>query len=273
MKRVFFLVVLVATFFLPFTTAQVDPRARVLLDGFGESFAAQAQAQPETLETTDMTTCYTFYEGGEAQSEMCVRQVMDFVNRRMYNETRSQFGDEPETFKLIYKDGRATVKDSFSEIEGLELPKAQLAEMEGMFEQMFDRIAGGAAALPDDYERATYDGRVRYGNVLAGEKVTVTTALPVALPGQSQSPSGKLDVSYVFDRGLSVGAVFRDPQRGTILQVYTNPEDPVPYRRFVNSTTYTLKGKTPTLTGKIKVTRYRLNPKLNDALFTFGGPE
>ena len=69
---------------------------------------------------------------------------MDFVNRRMYNETRSQFGDEPETFELIYKDGRATVKDSFSDIEGLELPEAQLAEMEGMFEQIFDQIAGGA---------------------------------------------------------------------------------------------------------------------------------
>ena len=251
-------------------SAQVDPRARVLLDGLDKSFAAQPQ--PETLEAIDTTICYTFYEGGQAQPEMCVRQVMDFVNRRMYNETRSQFGDEPETFELIYKDGRAIVKDSFSDIEGLELPEAQLAEMEGMFEQIFDQIAGGAAALPDDYERATYDGQVRYGDVLAGRKVTVTMASPITLPGQS--PSGKLDVGFVFDaQGRVVGSVSKDPQQGVTLQVYTDPEDPIPYRRFVNTTIYTLKGKTSTLTGKTGVTRYRLNPALNDAMFTFGGPE
>ena len=268
MKRVFRLVVLVMLF--SSASAQIDPRARVLLDGFGESFAAQAQ--PETLEAIDTTTCYTFYEEGKAQPEMCVRQVMDFVNRRMYNETRSQFGDEPETFKLIYKDGRATVKDSFSEMAGLELPEAQIAEMEGMFEQVLDQISGEANAFPDDYERATYDGRVRYGNVLAGEKVTVTMASPIALPGQS--PSGKLNGGFVFDaQGRNVGSIFEDPQQGETLQVYTDPKDPVAYRRFMNSATYSLKGKTPTLTGKIKVARYRLNPTLNDALFTFGGPE
>lgn len=271
MKRVFFLVVMVAAFF-PLASAQVDPQARALLDGLDESFGAQTQ--PETLETTDMTTCYTFYEDGKAQPEMCVRQIIDFVNRRMYSETRSKFEDELHIFKMIYQDGRATYRDSFLEAEGLaeeiSLPEAQLAEIEGTFEQMFDQIAGGAAALPDDYERATYDGRVRYGNVLAGRKVTVTMASPVALPG---SPSEKLDLSYIFDaQGRVVGSVSKTPQ-GPLLQVYSNPEDPSPYRRFMNTTTYSLKGKTPTLTGKVKVTRYRVNPTLNDTLFTFEEPE
>ena len=272
MKRVFFLVVIVAAFFLPLTSAQVDPRARVLLDGLDESFAAQAQ--PETLETTDITTCYTFYEDGKAQPETCVRQVVDFVNRRMYNETRSKFEDELHIFEMIYQDGRATYRDSFLEAEGLaeeiSLPEAQLAEIEGTFEQMFDQIAGGVAALPDDYERATYDGQVRYGNVLAGRKVTVTMASPVASPG---SPPEKLTLGYIFDAQGRVTGSVSETSQGTLLQVYTDPEDPSPYHHFMNATSYTLEGKTPTLTGETKITRYRLNPTLDDAMFTFGEPE
>lgn len=269
MKRLLFLVALIALF--SSASAQVDPRARALLDGLDESFAVQTQ--PETLEATDITFCTTIYEDGKAQPKMCIRQVMDFVNRRMYNETRSKFEDESYSFKLIYKDGRATYKDSFLEAEGMAdvaSPAAQLTEIEGMFEQLFDQIAGGADAFPDGYERATYDGRVRYGDVLAGQKVTVTMASPVALPG---SPSGNLNLSYIFDaQGRTTGSVSKIPQ-GTLLQVYTDPEDPSPYHRFMNATTYTPKGQTPTLTGESKVTRYRLNPTLNDALFTFGGPE
>ncbi len=81
-------------------------------------------------------------------------------------------------------------------------------------------------------------------------------------------------MSYIFDaQGRVVGSVSKTPQ-GPLLQVYSNPEDPSPYRRFMNTTTYSLiKGKTPTLTGKVKVTRYRVNPTLNDTLFTFGEPE
>lgn len=247
---------------LSLATAQVDPRARTLLDGLSDAFATQ----PETLEATDTTLCTTLYEDGQAQPEACVRIVMDFVNRRMYNETRTQVGDELQTFKLIYRDGRAAFTTSLSE-RAVELPKAQLAAMEKALEDAFDQLTEGTNVLPEDYERATYDGQVRYGEVLTGEKVTVTTTSPVAIPGLA--PSGELTLGFIFDaQGRGVGSVVKTPQQGTLLQVFTNPEDPVPYRRYANTTLYTLEGKTPTLLGETKITRYRVNPKLNEALFT-----
>ena len=248
---------------LSLATAQVDPRARPLLDGLSDALATQ----PETLEATDTTLCTTLYQDGKAQPEACVRMVMDFANRRIYNETRTQVGDKLQTFKLIYRDGRAAFTTSLSE-RAVELPKAQLAAMEKAFEDALDQFAEGTNVLPDDVERATYDGQIRYGEVLTGEKVTITTTSPVAIPGVA--PSGELALSFIFDpQGRGVGSVVKTPQQGTLLQVYTNPEDPVPYRRYADATLYILEGKTPTLLGETKLTRYRVNPELNEALFTF----
>lgn len=260
MKHLLFVLIALS---LSLATAQVDPRARPLLDGLSDAFATQ----PETLEATDTTLCTTLYEDGKAQPKACVRIVMDFVNLRMYNETRSQVGDEQQTFKLIYRDGRAAFTTGLSE-KAVELPKAQLAAMEEALEDAFDQFTKGTNVLPEDYQRATYDGQVRYGKVLTGEKVTVMTTSSVAIPGLA--PSGELALSFIFDtQGCGVGSVVKTPQQGTLLQVFTNPEDPVPYRRYANTTLYTLEGKTPTLLGETKITRYRVNPKLNEALFTF----
>ncbi len=57
------------------------------------------------------------------------------------------------------------------------------------------------------------------------------------------------------------------------LQVFENPADPIPLRRMINSKTYLFQEGAPVLLSSQRLTRYRLNPNLDDALFTFGNGE
>lgn len=241
--------------------AQVDPRAKALLEGLEEGIAPQ----PATLETADTTSCYTFYEDGKAQPETCIRIVMDLLNRRLYNESRTLYEGEPANTKLVYQNGRATFTDSISE-ELFEVPKAQLESLEKMFAQVFEQLSGPVAP---DYQNATYDGRVRYGDVLVGEQVTVKTTIPSVTAGlQPSLKQVETTARYIFDpEGRALGGTAEVPTQGTLLQVYTDPEDPVPYRRYANGTMYTVKGERITLFSKTRVTRYRVNELLNEALF------
>lgn len=229
--------------------------------------------QPETLETADTTFCTTFYEQGKAQPEMCVRFVLDVSKRRMYNETRMEMEGERYLSTLVYQEGRATMKDSFSD-EALELPEAQVKTLERTFEQVFEQLSSPETYAPE-YERATYDGPVRYGRVIEGVGVTAKTTAPSFVRGGSspqqpspQQPSPQqVTAQFIFDdKGRVIGSATEASQgtQGTLLMVYDNPEDPIPFRRFAGAAMYAVDGERVTLTGKTRVTRYRVNEPLNE---------
>jgi hypothetical protein len=91
-------------------SAQVDPRAEALLNGLAESFSQAPQLEAyESLDTMDLTFCFTFYEAGEAQPEMCSRMVMDRTNRRMMQEMHMTFEDEEGSEEHVTKPSTRTV--------------------------------------------------------------------------------------------------------------------------------------------------------------------
>lgn len=85
-------------------SAQVDPHAETLLNEMAESFSQTPQLEAyESLDTMDLTFCFTFYEAGETQPEMCTRMVMDRTNRRMMQEMHMTFEQEEHVTKTVYK--------------------------------------------------------------------------------------------------------------------------------------------------------------------------
>lgn len=51
--------------------------------------------------------------------------------------------------------------------------------------------------LPEEVERATYDGEVNYGGVLVGEQITATTLTPTFMTGGATVQEATL--RFVFD--------------------------------------------------------------------------
>lgn len=253
--------------------AQIDPRAEELLNGIGEGFAQTPQLEAhETIDTMDLTFCFTFYEAGEAQPEMCTRMVMDRTNRRMMQELHMTFededGSEEHVTKTVYKDGQLTMRNSLLG-EAFELPEAEVATLEATFETVFDQIADAEKMFPEEFGSATYDGEVNYGGVLVGEQVT--TAVPVFTPMSTPMSGGAstqdVTMRLVFDEeGQLIGNVTETPE-GEAVMIYNDPTDEVPFSRFFNLTSYLTDGNEAIITNKSRMTRFVINQPLDKALF------
>lgn len=251
-------------------SAQVDPRAEALLNGMAESFSQAPQLEAyESLDTMDLTLCFTFYRAGEAQPEMCTRMVMDQTNRRMMQETHMTFedeeGSEEHVTKMVYKDGQLTMRDSLLG-ETVELPEAEVAALEATFEAIFDHLADLENVLPKEFESATYDGEVDYGGVLVGEQVTALA--PTFMTGGASVQETTL--RFVFDaEGKLIGTVTESPE-GEALMVYDDPTDEVPFSRMFNGTSYLLGGDEAVITSQNRLANFALNEPLAEALFELG---
>lgn len=253
-------------------SAQVDPRAEALLNGMDESFSQAPQLEAyESLDTMDLTLCFTFYEAGEAQPEMCTRMVMDRTNRRMMQETHMTFedeeGSEEHVTKIVHKDGQLTMRDSLLG-ETVEMPEAEVAALEATFETIFDQLADLENVLPEEFESATYDGEVDYGGVLVGEQVTATALAPTFMTGGASVQETTL--RFVFDaEGQLIGSVTESPE-GEVMMVYDDPTDEVPLSRMFSGTVYLLEGDEAVITSQNRLANFAVNEALDEALFELG---
>ena len=180
-------------------SAQVDDRARALLEGL-------VPPAGETVETLQQTMVMTLHQQGD--TEVRTRSIIDYAMRRAAIETEVGPG---MIATVVIADGQVRML-----MGGMALPlPAALAET---FEDVFDRDPGDV--LPEG-ATATYDGEMVYGELLEGEQVTVRGASLVAgLEDSDESryvfgASGSLlGVVTVTDDGLMV-LVFDEPFTGT----------------------------------------------------------
>ena len=131
-----------------------DARALELLSGL----TAQADADPQMLETFDYVLHYTVYSDRTAKAgENYVRFAVDVGQRRLY--TDSVVGKTMNN-KLIYEDGQATAYDLRSG-ETFTPPETLVAP----FMRWFDQVS-----YPDirkqDLAGARYLGEERYRNIV-----------------------------------------------------------------------------------------------------------
>jgi hypothetical protein len=182
---------------LGLASAQVDDRARALLEGL----------QPpagETIETLDQVMTMTIYQGDDEPTEVRTRTVVDYAGERAAIETEVGPG---MVATMVLADGQARMV-----MNGMSLPLP--AAMSGSFEGIFDRAPEDLLA---EGATATYDGVQAYGDLLEGEQVTVTGASLVA--GVDGS-----DVSrYVFDDEGRLAGMVVDTDEGTLVTVFDEP--------------------------------------------------
>jgi len=205
---------------------QIDPRAEPFLD-----FTDSPPVTP--TRTIDYTLCSIFYHGepeSEAEGELCVRTVMDFVNRRMLSQTTSRRGDDALGFEMVYADGQATMTDDMTG-EPIALPQEQVALLERSFDYAADVVETGGA-LPNELLSATYDGVVAYGDVVSGEQITARVMARSFMLGNT-SPQ-ETTMRFVFSKDKKLLAFVSEVPQRTLLHVLENPDDPVPMRRFIS---------------------------------------
>ncbi len=243
---------------LAFTTmglGQIDPAAKPFL----ENVAVGARVPVHSL---DYTLCYISYKERD-DTETCVRTASDFANQRFLVQTG--FGDEAVT-EMIYADGQARTRDPVSGKPTV-LPEDQAAIIKRSFDYISEMVRTGGA-LPNTILHATYDGVRSHGNVVSGEQVTAEVIAASFFTG-NVTPR-KMTMRFVFRDDQKLLALVIDVSPEQLMLVLADPAEPVLMRRMLSGSVYWLRGGKPVLAHTQRLTRYRLNPKLEDALFTFG---
>jgi hypothetical protein len=181
--------------FVSFAAAQIDDRARALLEGI--------QPSPgEAVETLQQVMVMTLHQQGDM--EVRTKTVIDYVNERAAIETEISPG---MVATIIVADGQVRMA-----MGGMSLPLP--AAIGDEFADMFDVDPNDPLA---GIESATYDGVQSYGDLAEGEQVTVRGAVAVA--GVDDTEVAR----YLFDgQGLLVAVVVDSPD-GVILSVFDEP--------------------------------------------------
>lgn len=245
------------------TAIAQDARALELLNGL----AMQTSADPEPLRTFDYTLHYTIYSDKTAKAaENYLRFAVDVEQRHLY--TDRIIGRTPN-FKLIYKDGRATAYDlrggeTFTPPENLLAP----------FTKWFDQVSY-PSIREQDLQQARYNGEKRYGevalyrgderysDVVRGEEVEVTAAIPDFL-GTSL---GRVPVRLLFgDQGQHIASVYGIEGEEQLV-VYNDPGDPEPLSRYLNAHLYKLGAEKPFLEARTRLEGLTVNQPVDQALF------
>ena len=191
------LIAVLAFAWFAFASAQVDERARVLLDGLRPPAG-------ETVETLQQVTVMVLH--GQDDFEVRTRSVFDYVNERAAIETEIAPG---MAGTVIVADGQVRmVMGGFS----VPLPGA----VADAFADVFD------VDPADPYGEgtvATYDGVQSYGGVLEGEQVTVRGAGAGAIAGVEADDESRL----IFDGAGRLLGVVVDSDDGQMAIVFATP--------------------------------------------------
>lgn len=221
--------------FLSLAAAQIDPRARELLEGL-------VPATAEPLRTVDQTLTTVMYDGGAEVMRMTQRVVIDFENRRL----AAMSDIEGMTTRMVLKDGRVTMS-----MAGMTLPAPP--DLAAQLEQLFDQ---GEPVLLKETDTATYDGVVAYGDLVSGEQVTHT-----------QFEDGEpATASYLFDAG-GIKAIYADHgDEGEFLMVFDRPVGTQALLGF-DATSYLRTGGAWVMSSRTTVESIEFNSALDESLF------
>jgi hypothetical protein len=177
-------------------TAQIDDRARELLEGLQTGDQAD-------IRTLDQTMIATIYAHGTEQTVRTRTQV-DYERRRAAIETEPAPG---MSIRIVIVDGQTRV---FMGGMTMPIPPGVDDAYGSIFEREPDLFAEGVSA--------TYDGFQAYGDLLAGHQVTVRNA--AVLPGVEGAQEQRL----IFDDdGRLVGFVAEVAEVGVMVGVFDEP--------------------------------------------------
>lgn len=229
--------------------AQNDDRARQLLEGMvhADPWAGQT---PETLEVVMVMTTF-----GAFAAEARTRTVIDYVGHRALIESELG-GGMRSTIRLV--DGRVTAVFAGEEVA---MPPAMAALFDGMFDVP-------AAGFEVDDADVRYDGMRAYGDVVAGEQITLFGGLPALVPGiDAIAPElgGEIEVALLFDDAARVIAMVTSTADGPLLTVFDDPEAFL--SGFASSHAYQLGPDGPELTMRILYESVRINEPIADGTF------
>jgi hypothetical protein len=177
-------------------SAQIDDRARALLEGLQPTEA-------EAIETLDQTTVVTVEAQGA--TEVRSRTLVDYVGKRARVDTEVAPG---MSATILIVDGTLTM-----DVGGMRLPLPP--ELGEQFGDVFDSDPNDPLA---GIESATFDGPVSFADLVAGDQVTVVGATEVA------GLDGAAETRYVFADDGGLLAVATEGDGGaTVLMVFDQP--------------------------------------------------
>lgn len=194
------LIAILLTALFSAASAQVDERARALMEGLtGGMF--------DEVNSLQMRADITSFPPGQGPVTMTMETVVDYVGRRAaINQSSAMMGNFTTSF--IITDDSITMS-----VMGMKLPAP--AEMTGEFSDIFDQ--SDTVDPFGDGATASFDGPVNYGDLLVGDQVTYNGNFAVG------EASEGVDAQYVFNSaGELLGARF-DTDDGEALMVYDEP--------------------------------------------------
>ncbi len=176
-------------------SAQVDDRARTLLEGL-------VPPAGEAVETLQQTMVMTLHQ--QDDMEVRTRSIIDYGTRRAAIETEVGPG---MMATVIVADGEVRMLMGGM---ALPLPAAVAESFDGVFDREPDEVLAEGST-------ATYDGSVAYGDLLEGEQVTVRGASLVA--GVEDAEESR----YVFDGAGRLLGVVSETDDGLVVMVFDEP--------------------------------------------------
>jgi hypothetical protein len=189
------LVALLLAALVAVAAAQVDERARTLLEGL-------VPPAGETVDTLQQVMVMTLHQQGD--TEVRTSSIIDYVNRRAAIETEVGPG---MVATVVIADGQMRMV-----LGGMSLPlPPALGES---FDDVFDRDPG--EAFPEGTV-ATYDGVQSYADLIEGEQVTVRG--PSLVAGVEDAEASR----YLFDAEGRLLGVVVESDEGLVATVFDEP--------------------------------------------------
>lgn len=220
--------------------AQGDERARELMAGIMPASTPDIHTMQQvmTMTTTSELVSQTHY-------------IIDFDNRRAV--IRGTVGEMQTLMRHV--DGKSEMF-----IDGEEIDMSAIPGLTDPFTLIFEQ-----GLLKFDYEDATYDGFVAYGDLVAGEQVTSSAGL-----GLLGMPSGTT-MSYVFnDTGDMVASVSNSEDGTTMIIIFDGSIGGGTTWSSIDGATmltYDFDGTSATLAMTITFEPAVINEPLDEALF------
>jgi hypothetical protein len=239
------LVILLALCVLGAATAQVDERARELLEG---AHLATEMPEFQTLQHTTIMTTYA--PDGTSDAEMRTHSALDRENRRV---AIRMFEAQELSMAMVFADGRGSMLMPGSGV--MPVPP----ELAAFLNDLLDQPPTGSW---QGYEDARFDGLRSYAGIVAGEQVTVW-GFGATIPGLVMDAETRL----LFDEaGRMIAVISETPDLGTVLAVIDAPTEAASLA-MTSFTTYVLDDDGAVLLSRFRFEDVKVDDPLDESLF------